>query len=247
MPNNNLHDGHRPRMREKYLKFGPEVFSDHEIIEILLFFSVPRVNTNDTAHRLLDRFGSLESLFSADISSLKSVDGVGDNSALLISLVGEIIKRSKRKKHSTKKKFTDIDSVGNYFCERFAGSSKEIVCAMYLDSAMRLIEVTTIAEGSVGEVRITPAKIVREAVLKDAASVIIAHNHPGGVSATSASDRNFTFVLESALSAVEMPLLEHIIVSEVGYAPTMMYKPNTARANLTGRIYGEGFFKSFYQ
>ena len=118
---------------------------------------------------------------------------------------------------------------------------------MYLDSAMRLIDVSTIAEGSIGEVRITPAKIVREAVLKDATSVIIAHNHPGGSSAMSASDRNFTFVLESALSAVEMPLLEHIIVSEVGYAPTMMYKPNTARVNLTGRIYGEDFFKNFYK
>ena len=247
MSANHLHDGHRERMREKYLRFGEEAFSDHELIEMLLFHSVPRSNTNDTAHLLLDRFDSPEKLFSADLSSLQSVEGVGERSAMLLSIVGALHKRCKKKKISSKIRFLDLESVGNFFAERFSGSTKEIVEAMYLDSKMRLIDVTTIAEGSIGEVAFTPSKIVRDAIIKDASAVILAHNHPGGVSAASLADKNISIVLESSLASVEIPLIEHIIVSEVGFAPILMYKPHTARANITARIFGEDFFKKFYK
>ena len=247
MADNNIHAGHRLRMREKYLKFGPEAFSDHELLEMLLYFSIPRANTNHTAHHLLDRFGSLENLLSADVSSIKSVDGIGESSALQISIAGALSKRSKKKPISPKKKFQDLESVGNFFVERFSGSSREVVAAMFLDSSMRLIDMITIAEGSVGEVSFTPARVVREAILKDATAVILAHNHPCGVSVASLADRNITIVLEAALSSVEIPLIEHIIVSEVGFAPTLMYKPNTARVHIAGRIFGADFFKKFYK
>lgn len=247
MSSNNLHAGHRLRMREKYFKFGPDAFQDHELLEMLLYFSIPRANTNDTAHLLLERFGSFENLLSADVSSIRSVEGVGESSALLISIVGALVKRSKKKQTSLKKKFNNLESVGNFFVERFAGSSKEVVAAMFLDSNMRLIDVTTIAEGSVGEVSFTPAKVVREAIIKDATAVILAHNHPSGISAASLADRNMTIVLESALSSVEIPLIEHIVVGEMGFAPTLMYKPHTARFNITSRIFGEDFIKNFYR
>ena len=243
---NNIHEGHRHRMREKYFKFGTEAFSDHELVEMLLYHSISRANTNDTAHRLLDRFGSIEALLSADLSSIKNVEGVGENSALLVSLVGALSKRSKIKRLSTKKKFQDINSVGNFFCEMFSGSSKEIVVAMFLDSNMRLIDVTTIAEGAIGEVSFTPAKLIREVVIKEASAVILAHNHPASASAASNADKNMTIVLEAALSTLEIPLIEHIIVSKEGYIPTMLYKPNTVRANIVSRVFGEDFFKKFY-
>lgn len=247
MSGNNLHDGHRERMREKYLKFGEEAFSDHELIEMLLFYSVPRTNTNNTAHLLLDRFDSVEKLLSADIPSLQSIEGVGERSAMLVSLVGALNKRSKKKQISSKRRFSDLESVGNFFAERFSGSTKEIVAAMYLDSKMHLIDVTTVAEGSIGEATFTPSRIVRNAIIKDASAVILAHNHPGGVAAASLTDKNISIVLESSLASVEIPLIEHIIVTEVGFAPTMMYKPHTARTNITARIFGEDFFKKFYK
>ena len=246
MATNNIHQGHRQRMREKYSKFGNEAFSDHELVEMLLFHSVPRANTNDIAHRLIDRFGSVEGLLSADIASVKDIEGVGNNSALLISLVGALAKRSKAKRFSSKKKFQDISSIGNYFCERFSGSSKEIFAVMYLDSNMRVIDVSTIAEGSIGEVAFTPAKVVREVVIKEANAIVLAHNHPSGVSVASNADKNMTYVLETALAALEIPILEHVIVSKSSYAPTMMYKPNSARANIVSRVFGEDFFKKFY-
>ena len=118
---------------------------------------------------------------------------------------------------------------------------------MYLDSNMRLIDVSTIAEGSVGEVSFTPAKVVREAVIKEATAIVLAHNHPSGVSVASIADKNMTYVLETALAALEIPILEHVIVCETNYTPTMLYKPNSARAHIASRVLGEGFFKEFYQ
>lgn len=247
MSDSNLHDGHRARMREKYLKFGADAFSDHELIEMLLYYSVPRTNTNNTAHLLLDRFDSVEKLLSADIPSLQSVDGVGERSAMLVSLAGALNKRSKKKKASSKMRFSNLESVGNFFAERFSGSTKEIVAAMYLDNKMHLIDVSTIAEGSIGEAAFAPSKIVRNAIIKDASAVILAHNHPGGVAVASLSDRNISIVLETSLAAVEIPLIEHLIITEVGYTPTLMFKPHTARTNITTRIFGEDFYRKFYK
>jgi DNA repair protein RadC len=166
---------------------------------------------------------------------------------MLVSLAGALNKRSKKKKASSKMRFSNLESVGNFFAERFSGSTKEIVAAMYLDNKMHLIDVSTVAEGSIGEAAFAPSKIVRNAIIKDASAVILAHNHPGGVAVASLSDRNISIVLETSLAAVEIPLIEHLIITEVGYTPTLMFKPHTARTNITTRIFGEDFYRKFYK
>ena len=241
-----MHDGHRSRMKEKFLKYGADVFSDHELIEILLFFSVPRVNTNDTAHRLLDKFGSLEAVLHADIDMLTSVEGVGTGSALLISLVGALMLRSRKKTVSKRKKYNNVSEIGQMLTSYYQGMAQERFCALYFDASMRLIEMSVLSEGSVGEAAVTPSRIAREAILKGASGVIIAHNHPFGAASLSSSDRNLTHIIEASLAAVDIPLIEHIIVGEVGYSPTMMYKAGSVRTSLSSKIFGDSFNKDFY-
>ena len=241
-----IHNGHRERLKEKLISFGPEVFSDHELLELLLFFSVPRANTNDQAHKLIDRFGSLNSVFSAPIDQLTQVEGVGISSATLIYLVGALMTRSRLRTVSKRKKFSNLREVGEMLTEYYRGIPHERFCALYFDASMRLIEISVIAEGAIGEASVTPSKIAREAVLKGASGVIVAHNHPLGISSLSSSDRNLTHIIEASLAAVEIPLIEHIVVGEVGFAPTMMYKPGSHGATLSAKIYGDSFAKGFH-
>ena len=241
-----IHDGHRSRLYEKFISFGPDVFSDHELLEILLFFSIPRANTNDTAHKLIDRFGSLNGVFMAEIEQLMSVDGVGKHSAIHIALVGALMARVKKKPLPAKKKYNDLTEIGEMLTNYYQGVPNERFCALYFDASMRLIEISVIAEGSVGKVSVTPSRIAREAILKGASGVIIAHNHPLGAASLSVSDRNITHIVEASLAAVDVPLIEHIVVGEIGYAPTMMYKVGSMRSSLFSHVYGETFYKKFY-
>lgn len=241
-----LHGGHRSRLYEKFISFGPDVFTDHELLEILLFFSIPRANTNDTAHKLIDKFGSLNGVFTAELDQLLTVEGVGKHSAINIALVGSILARLKRKPVQKRRKFNDLTEVGEMLTEYYQGIGSERFCALYFDASMRLLDMTVIAEGTVGKVSVTPSKIAREAVLKSASGVILAHNHPLGAASLSVSDRNVTHIVEASLAAVDVPLIEHIVVGEVGYAPTMMYKVSTVRSSLFTSVYGDTFYKTFY-
>ena len=128
----------------------------------------------------------------------------------------------------------------------YQGVHNERFCALYFDASMRLIEMSVIAEGSIGKAAVTPSRIARDAVLKGAAGVIVAHNHPLGIASISVSDRNTTHIIEASLAAVDVPLIEHIVVGEVGYAPTMMYKMSSSRSSLFSHIYGDAFYKKFY-
>ena len=247
MPNNSsLHSGHRARLKEKVINFGPDSFSDHELLEVLLFFSIPRANTNDIAHTLINTFGSLDGVFNAGYERLILVDGIGASSALLLSLVGMLNSRNRKKQFSKRKKYSDLRQVGEMLTEYYRGIELERFCALYFDASMRLIEISVISEGAIGEVAVTPSKIAREAVIKGAASVIVAHNHPLGASSLSTSDRNVTHLIQATLAAVEIPLIEHIVVGEVGYSPTMIFKSNSPASSLTKKIYGDSFIKSFY-
>ena len=247
MPNSeHLHHGHRARLKEKLINFGPDSFSDHELLEVLLYFSIPRTNTNDLAHTLINTFGSLEGVFNADYERLILIDGVGENTALLLTLIGALNSRNRKKQFSKRKKYSDLRQVGEMLTEYYHGIEFERFCALYFDASMRLIEISVISEGTIGEVSVTPSKIAREAVIKGASSVIVAHNHPLGASSLSNSDRNLTHLIEATLAAVEIPLIEHVVVGEVGYSPTMMFKSNSPASSIAKKIYGDSFIKSFY-
>ena len=164
----------------------------------------------------------------------------------MISLIGDIYCRISKKSLSKKKKYRTVSDVGEFLVSHYSGARKEYFSALYFNSSMELIDVTILSEGSSAEAAVTPSRIAREAILKDAAGVIIAHNHLGDSPLISRADRNLTNLVEATLSAIGVPLIEHIVVSQVGYAPSMHMRSGTPASNLSTQTFGDDFFAKFY-
>ncbi|MBQ9942633.1 MAG: RadC family protein [Christensenellaceae bacterium] len=211
-----MHKGHRQRMRERFLKTGLAGFADHEILELVLFYAIPRKDTNPIAHRLIKRFGSLKGVLSADIADLSAVEGVGDSAALLLRLFADISRlymtpETKGAVLDTAKKAAD------YLWPRFMGLSNEEAHLICLDTRYRIIHEELIAQGCLSAVPVFPRKIVALALQHDAASVILTHNHPGDDPQPSKADVETTLDVSKALGAVDIALSDHIIMGADRY------------------------------
>jgi DNA repair protein RadC len=212
--NNNVHSGHRERLRARYRKDGIDSFEEHEILELLLFYAIPYQDTNPIAHRLLERFGSLAGVLDAPEEELEKVKGIGENAALLLKLLPDVYRRYQI---SLQKKVTYIageKDVAAYLQKWFVGRSHEFVLLMLLDSRHRLLFCDTINEGTAVTANIYVRKIVQTAVRYDAVFAFLAHNHPSGELLPSVQDLNATKLVYQALSSVEVQLVDHIIVSQ---------------------------------
>ncbi len=208
-----MHEHHRSRMKDKFFNFGEELFCDHEIIEMLLFFSLSRVNTNQYAHELLDRFGSLEGLFSASISDIVSIKGIGYNSAVLIKLVGAIVRRILAKPTPKKPKMRNLSVTSDYIVNLFGLGNEERLYMISLDNSLSVIESTCIIDGAVNYSSATVAEIIKRAVKQNASSVILAHNHPKGIAVPSSMDLESTHRINEGLRYTNISLIEHFVVS----------------------------------
>ena len=221
-PKKNLHAGHRERMREKYRRVGGDALPDHELLEMLLFFAIPRNNTNDIAHALLDRFGSIEGIISASPEALEMIDGIGEHSSLLLALIGDVLRHIARdsvkskKKHN--KKYNNMEDIVDYLHRLFVGMSQECVYLMTFDNGMRLIDTVELARGEVNHVLIDPHRLMKEAMRHNASAVLIAHNHPDGEAQPSEADQIFTNKVQYLLSTTHITLIDHLIFSGKTYA-----------------------------
>lgn len=213
-----VHDGHRQRMKSRFREAGASAFEDHNLLEMLLYYAVPRCDTNELAHKLITRFGSYSAVLEASVDELMTVDGIGENAAVLIKLVPEINKRYMLRKmqEGSAAASTTIDSVGKagrYFLAKFAYETVEVTYAMYLDSKNKIISCREISRGVVNGTDISIRAIAEQALSCKATSVIIAHNHPDGIPVPSAEDELTTQKIKVALSTVGIRLADHIIVA----------------------------------
>ena len=240
------HAGHRQRMKNKHLSFGARIFNDHELMEMLLFYSTPRQNTNETAHALIERFKTPRRAVEADPVQLKQIKGVKNNTAILFSIIAEIYRRDKVKLHTENLKYDKLSTVGEFFMNYFSGTADERFCIMMLDSSMRLIKLAELGGGSANSAAIDPRAVARMALSENATNVIISHNHPSGNATSSSADRELTLRIETALAAIGITLVEHIIVGEVGYTPTMQIRMSSVRSPFAYSDLEDGFLKKFY-
>ena len=228
-PKKPLHSGHRERLKERFLLSNGKDFTDHELLELLLFYIIPRVNTNELAHSLINEFGSLQGVFDADPKFLEKVAGAGKNTSLFFALHDVIMNRIGMEDCKEKKFVADkLSKVGNYLCRYYKGSRCEEFCVMLLDNSLTLIDFATMSTGSVNSASVDVRKIARYALEKDASYVILSHNHPSGTVDESSEDRVVTLQIEAALRTLGISLIEHIIVNEVAYAPTMHKRLSSA-------------------
>ena len=207
-------EGHRQRLKAQFFNKPNGEFQDHHLLELLLFYSIPRKDVKPIAYNLINRFGSLENVFKADIPSLMSVDGVGENTAILISLVNAIEVRNQKNKNKDVKHLKSSKASAEYAKNILRSQSSEAVLMITLDNDMRIISDHILSEGSAKRSKVSPHSIVSWVIKDNASSVIIAHNHPNGKAIPSAEDVNFTISVLSLLRTIDVSLKDHVIVGE---------------------------------
>lgn len=212
-----IHDGHRSRMRERFTEHGLASFNDINALELLLFYSIPRKDTNEIAHRLLDHFGSLHEVFSASVEELMDVPGISYNSAVLISLMPQLLKKSEISKTKEIKIINNSSDAAEYLIPRFMHEQDEVLLMLCLDNKRSIICCKEVARGTVDSVDASGRRIAEIALKQKAAAVIISHNHPNGIAAPSREDDMVTSSIYKALYAVGIELEDHVIVSEENY------------------------------
>ncbi|MBR6408075.1 MAG: DNA repair protein RadC [Clostridia bacterium] len=212
-PKGGLHNGHRMRLRKKYFEQGIDSFEAHEVLELLLFYGIPRRDTNETAHELINRFGSLAGVFDADLKELESVNGVGRHAAGLLKLIPELSRLYISDVIGYNDTLNSTVKAGNFILPRFIGYTDERLMVVSLDGKSRVIGCDVIAVGTVNEVALSVRTVVEIAMKNKAVGVILAHNHPGGVAVPSNTDIETTWQIFNALSMVNVCLLDHIVVA----------------------------------
>lgn len=208
-----VHDGHRERLRARFAEHGLESFNELNALELLLCYAIPRRDTNELAHRLLDAFGSLSGVFQASMQELTSIPGIGENAAMLILMVPQIVKKAHVSKAKETKIIRNSTDAGNYLLPYFLDEQDEIVMMFCLDNKRAVICCREMGRGVVNCVDANIRRMVETALKVKTTTVIIAHNHPNGVALPSREDDNFTRTLYRSLGLLGITLEDHIIVA----------------------------------
>ena len=222
-----VHDGHRERVRRRFLKNDLSGFADHEALELLLYYAIPQGDVNPLAHELMDRFGSLSAVLSAPVELLTEVRGVGERTAVLLRLSLLIAQKARLADLERELVLNTRARVGAYLLELFSQGRNEAVFQLCLDGKGKLLTCKRLGEGSVSAVTVDIRRVVHNAILCSASSVILAHNHPSGIALPSEDDRAVTEQVRAALASIGVRLDDHIVVAdrdfvslaESGYLP----------------------------
>jgi DNA repair protein RadC len=209
-----IHEGHRQRLRLRFMEHGMGNFSDIEVLELLLFYAVPRRDTNELAHRLLGRFGSLRSVLEAEADQLQEVPGLGENAAILLKIIPAVSRRYMLASRRDVKCISSTQEAGDYLLPLFAYENEEVVYLLSLDTKSAVTNCRQISRGIVNTVNFSSREIVDAALRDNAARVILAHNHLSGTALPSSADITATKRLKSAMGLIGVELLDHIIVCD---------------------------------
>ena len=242
MSKENPHENHRSRMRARLLSEGLDSFADHNVIEYLLFESIPLRDTNELAHRLLNEFGSLSAVLDAEINDLCAVNGIGVRSALQIRFSQQLSRRYMLDKFWHGRLVLDTQSkIGQYLSMLYLNDTVEVSRILLLNADFSLIACDKLSSGSVNSTTVTSGSVIRSAVSHKASMVVLAHNHPGGKAEASEADIMTTRFLEQALSYAEINLLEHFVIAGGKWTSIMAKLPDTRE-----RVRGNSVLSQFY-
>lgn len=209
----NPHAGHRERMRKRFLENGLDGFSEHEILEFLLFYVHRRANTNEIGHDLLQTFGSLKGVLDADYEALLRVKGVGEQGAVLIKMIPQLF-AAYQNSGAKKRRLSTVEEQSAFFMTRLMYEPDEVVVLACMDDRMQMLHCTEIARGIPNQVNISLQKLMRITLQIRCTAVFLAHNHPGGRAVPSFEDVRTTNLISRALHEVGVALLDHFIVAD---------------------------------
>jgi DNA repair protein RadC len=210
-------EGHRGRLKERFLNDGLDRFNEINALELLLFYTIPRTDTNPIAHRLLDRFGSFSAVLDADYSELLEVNGVSDHTATFLKLLPEAARYYQSSKIVEHTELSTLHDIGEFLVRKYVGVIKETVYMLLLDNKRCLLGVEKVHEGSVSSAAVSVRKMAETALKRRAAYVVIAHNHPSGLAIPSSDDLLVTKNMKAAFDTLEIEFVDHFIVAENKY------------------------------
>jgi DNA repair protein RadC len=208
-------DGHRKRLRERFLKTGLAGFHDHEILELLLTYAIPQRDVKPIAKDLLNKFGNnLASVFDAPAGVLqREVKGIGEYTSVLLALVPRLFDSYQSSRWGGHQTFGSIQSAVSYLRAFLGTQRNEVFCVLALDSQNKLIAVEQVQKGSVNRTAVFPRQVAEISLKHRATAVILAHNHPGGSPLPSAADRQLTKKLVTILGELDIVVHDHIIIA----------------------------------
>lgn len=211
MPTN---DGHRQNVKKRFREEGLDNFAEHHVLELLLFYCIPRKNTKELAKLLLEQFGSLSQVLEANPEELQKVPGVGENVATFLNFVPAVSRYYSAQRSEKHERLDSTEKFGAYLKKRFIGRRNETVFLLCMDAKGKALCCREIGEGSINSAAVPVRRIVETALGVGASVAVLAHNHPSGLALPSAEDIATTRRIAKALNAVEIVLADHIIVAD---------------------------------
>lgn len=209
-----MHEGHRQRLTSRYLSEGLEGFEEHEILEFVLFYALPRVDTNAIAHELINTFGSLAAVLEADPKDLERVSGMGPKAAAFLAMIPDVFRAYEHSKIGKKPALRSIADACGFARTLLFGKPYEQFYVIWLGTQNRVIHFERLSEGSANESPVYIGRLAAKALRHHAVKCVIAHNHPGGSVMPSKADIETTQSVLNALGVLGIELVDHIIVSD---------------------------------
>ncbi|MES2962222.1 MAG: DNA repair protein RadC [Pseudomonadota bacterium] len=217
MTTNPTHQGHRSRIRKKFLASLGVELHDYELLEILLFAANPRQDTKPLAKNLIAKFGDISGVVNSDLNLLKEIAGMGEAGIVQIKIISQIISRVLKNSAAAKPVLNNWSAVLDYASATLKNLNYEVFRVLFLDKKHQLIEDELMGIGENDQVFVNPKSIAKKALLLGAASVILMHNHPSGELRASLSDIQTTKEIAAVLKGLEVKILDHLIISSKGY------------------------------
>jgi DNA repair protein RadC len=210
-------DGHRQRLRERFLESGLSGFHDYEVIELLLTLGTPRRDCKDTAKEAMTRFGTLQAVFEASPEELCDIKGIGPNNLFGIKMIKAVAERYLEKQVIKKDPVRNSKELFDYLFHRLRDKSREHFQVIYLDAKNRILKTETLFVGTLTASSVYPREVVSASLLNRAAALIFAHNHPSGDPQPSSEDIAVTRELIFACKVMGITVHEHIVIGDNRY------------------------------
>lgn len=211
------HAGHRKRLRDRFLKFGLDALEEHEVLELFLFFVIHRKDTKPMGHALIRKYGSLAGVMDAPLHDLEQVEGIGKQAALLLYMIKPLCRRYLLSQSQRSGSLTTAEACAAYLIPHFFGAAEEHVFLLCLDAKCNPICCREISRGTAVNTELPLREATQLALESKAVSVILAHNHPCGDPTPSNEDYRATTNLRKALTPMNIPLVDHFIISGTKY------------------------------
>jgi len=206
------HLGHRQRLRERFVQSGPQALGDYELLELLLFYSVPQKDTKPIAKALLERFGSLAGVLGADIGELSEIANVKHNSAIHLKAIQAVMERTLRGQVVARQVITSWQALLDYCAVAMGHAKTEQFRILFLDTKNQLIADEVQQRGTVNHTPVYPREVVKRALDLGASAIILVHNHPSGDPTPSRADIDMTRQIADAGRPLGITVHDHLVI-----------------------------------